>query len=670
MFPIRSSAFSPMMAREQMNQSIIVSGESGAGKTVSAKYAMRYFATVGGSSTETQVEKKVLASSPIMESNDVHLSHFANLLAIDANELRRWLCNRKIVSMRESINKQLSAAEARQARDALAKHIYACLFIWIVSHINRELITSTEAKHRFIGVLDIYGFETFEVNSFEQFCINYANEKLQQQFNMHVFKLEQDEYLKEGIEWKFIDFYDNQPCIDLIETKLGILDLLDEECRVGSQFRDSLAALMKTLNSTTPHYIRCIKPNDDKTAFSYNPSRAVQQLRACGVLETIRISAAGFPSRLLTIVPCCQGVDKFKFGKTKLFFRAGQVAHLEKLRSEKLLKCCIVIQKAVRGFLVRRRYTRTLKATNTLQRYFRGYLARSQQVSRFVSILDPTLGVPSRLIIVQFAHCFLQESRRHEEEQGRGQDSNMRASLGEADAVRENAAYGPGLAALRQRTFGETQVPGNEAITATAPLSHPIASEMVRQLRNSRASRILGRGGQQSERRSGRPEGSARPENLQRLQSGSQFVSEYRRQRVIPYQRGRRIDSGIRSAEENPEVYFPRFPSDLSTSKMVYFIKFFLSRQLESERQNDLMRWNIEREELVGELERVRAELERLRDIVAGNLDPNSSTKAEAFLRSEVTRLTAEYLVRLFFGNGCLVLAEEKPTNLSGRFCI
>lgn len=83
-----------------------------------------------------------------------------------------------------------------------------------------------------LGVLDIYGFETFDINSFEQFCINYANEKLQQQFNQHVFKLEQDEYLKEGIVWTMIDFYDNQPCIDLIESKLGVLDLLDEECRM------------------------------------------------------------------------------------------------------------------------------------------------------------------------------------------------------------------------------------------------------------------------------------------------------------------------------------------------------------------------------------------------------------------------------------------------------
>ena len=80
--------------------------------------------------------------------------------------------------------------------------------------INKALKTSAKV-HKFIGVLDIYGFETFEINSFEQFCINYANEKLQQQFNQHVFKLEQEEYLKEGIEWKMIDFYDNQPCIGI-----------------------------------------------------------------------------------------------------------------------------------------------------------------------------------------------------------------------------------------------------------------------------------------------------------------------------------------------------------------------------------------------------------------------------------------------------------------------
>lgn len=158
------------------------------------------------------------------------------LLGIDASAMRKWLCHRKIVSMREVFLKPMNVEQAVAARDALAKHIYAELFNWIVNGINNSL-QSQNKPQCFIGVLDIYGFETFEINSFEQFCINYANEKLQQQFNQHVFKLEQEEYFKEEIEWTFIDFYDNQPCIDLIETKLGILDLLDEECRVGNTFR-------------------------------------------------------------------------------------------------------------------------------------------------------------------------------------------------------------------------------------------------------------------------------------------------------------------------------------------------------------------------------------------------------------------------------------------------
>lgn len=134
--------------------------------------------------------------------------------------------------MREVLHKPMTVEQAIAARDALAKHIYAELFNWIVVIINNALVSDIP-RHKFIGVLDIYGFETFEINSFEQFCINYANEKLQQQFNLHVFKLEQEEYIKEQIEWKMIEFHDNQPCIDLIEAKLGILDLLDEECMVG-----------------------------------------------------------------------------------------------------------------------------------------------------------------------------------------------------------------------------------------------------------------------------------------------------------------------------------------------------------------------------------------------------------------------------------------------------
>ncbi|KAF6716508.1 Unconventional myosin-Va [Oryzias melastigma] len=161
--------------------------------------------------------------------------------------------------------------------------------------------------------------------------------------------------------------------------------------------------LMETLNATTPHYVRCIKPNDFKLAFSFDPKRAVQQLRACGVLETIRISAAGFPSRwtyqeffsryrvlmkqkdvLADKKMTCRNVleklvqdkDKYQFGKTKIFFRAGQVAYLEKLRADKLRAACIRIQKTIRCWLARKKYLRKRSAAITIQRFTRGYQAR------------------------------------------------------------------------------------------------------------------------------------------------------------------------------------------------------------------------------------------------------------------------------------------------------
>ncbi|CAJ1049033.1 unconventional myosin-Va isoform X9 [Xyrichtys novacula] len=665
-FAVAEEAYK-QMARDERNQSIIVSGESGAGKTVSAKYAMRYFATVSGSASEANVEEKVLASNPIMEAignakttrndnssrfgkyieigfdtrfriiganmrtylleksrvvfqadeernyhifyqlcasshlpefknlrlssandfaytrqgrspviegvddtkelcttrnaftllginesyqmglfqvlaailhlgnveikdkdadssiippNNRHLTAFCELVGVSYQDMTQWLCHRKLKTATETYIKPLPRLQATNARDALSKHIYAKLFNWIVEHVNKALITNVK-QHSFIGVLDIYGFETFEINSFEQFCINYANEKLQQQFNMHVFKLEQEEYMKEQIPWTLIDFYDNQPCINLIEAKMGILDLLDEECKmpkgsddswaqklynthlktcslfekprmsnrafiiqhfadkveyqcdgfleknkdtvneeqinvlkaskfnllvelfqdeekatsptgqvpgtggrtrlsikpdkgrdksskehkktVGCQFRNSLQMLMETLNATTPHYVRCIKPNDFKLAFSFDPKRAVQQLRACGVLETIRISAAGFPSRwtyqeffsryrvlmkqkdvLADKKLTCKNVlerlvqdqDKYQFGKTKIFFRAGQVAYLEKLRADKLRAACIRIQKTIRCWLARKKYLRKRNAAITIQRFTRGYQAR------------------------------------------------------------------------------------------------------------------------------------------------------------------------------------------------------------------------------------------------------------------------------------------------------
>lgn len=170
-----------------------------------------------------------------ISSNDIPLSVMSDILKLNKQALLKWLTTRQIESINDTVLIPMNKTTADAARDALAKYIYSKLFHYIVNTINRNLV-SDKLEDCFIGVLDIYGFETFDTNSFEQFCINYANEKLQQQFNQHVFKLEQENYLKEGIVWTMIDFYDNQPCIDLIETKLGILDLLDDECRVSKHF--------------------------------------------------------------------------------------------------------------------------------------------------------------------------------------------------------------------------------------------------------------------------------------------------------------------------------------------------------------------------------------------------------------------------------------------------
>jgi len=192
------------------------------------------------------------------------MSIVSELLEIDSDLLRKWLCNRKIETVNEEIVKPMTIVDSNYSRDALSKLLYSCLFNHIVEKINETLSQNSADRHGFIGVLDIYGFETFEQNSFEQFCINYANEKLQQQFNLHVFKLEQEEYVKEGIEWTFIDFYDNQPCIDLIEAKMGILDLLDEECRMPQG--DDKSWLLK-LNQHCAAYDHYVAPKRRGVSF-------------------------------------------------------------------------------------------------------------------------------------------------------------------------------------------------------------------------------------------------------------------------------------------------------------------------------------------------------------------------------------------------------------------
>ncbi|XP_027158322.1 myosin-9-like [Coffea eugenioides] len=363
----------------------------------------------------------------------------------------------------------------------------------LVDKINVSIGQDAKSKS-LIGVLDIYGFESFKHNSFEQFCINFTNEKLQQHFNQHVFKMEQEEYTREVIDWSYIEFVDNQDVLDLIEKKPGgIVALLDEACMfpksthetfanklymtfknhkrflkpklsrtdfiishyagevhyqsdqfldknkdyvvpehqdllsaskcsfvaglfpsiheettksskfasIGSRFKLQLQQLMETLNATEPHYIRCVKPNNLLKPAIFENSNIMQQLRCGGVLEAIRISCAGYPTRrpffefinrFGLLAPevlegsydekvACQkilekkGLNGSQIGKTKVFLRAGQMAELDARRAEVLSSAAKAIQQRIRTHYARKQFVALRKASICMQSLCRGKLA-------------------------------------------------------------------------------------------------------------------------------------------------------------------------------------------------------------------------------------------------------------------------------------------------------
>ncbi|RVE62018.1 hypothetical protein OJAV_G00173070 [Oryzias javanicus] len=154
----------------------------------------------------------------------------AYLMGLNSADLIKGLCHPRVKVGNEWVTKGQNVAQVYYAIGALSKSVYEKMFLWMVMRINQSLDTK-QPRQYFIGVLDIAGFEIFDFNTFEQLCINFTNEKLQQFFNHHMFVLEQEEYKKEGIEWEFIDFgMDLQACIDLIEKPMGIMSILEEEC--------------------------------------------------------------------------------------------------------------------------------------------------------------------------------------------------------------------------------------------------------------------------------------------------------------------------------------------------------------------------------------------------------------------------------------------------------
>ena len=349
-----------------------------------------------------------------LDATNVHLTPVCHLLGVSDQELNEALCRQYIQAGREGVvQRQLDEAKAYKSLEALIKAVYGALFSYLVHRINDSIAykdsEDSDPWHRpaaSIGVLDIFGFESFNVNSFEQLCINYCNEALQQQFNAFVLKNEQAEYEREGIEWSFIEFPENQDVLDLIDKRgSGILSILDDQCRapgpsdkgfclavykmcrghsrfsvsakqnaqlqfsvkhyagpveytstdfteknrdelskeatellkssdnefvqdlawiietsqqaasegsnnnkailhrsdssvaratVGGQFRQQLRNLRSKIDKTSPHYVRCLKPNDMLVPDHFDAAVVAEQLKCGGILEAVRVARAGF----------------------------------------------------------------------------------------------------------------------------------------------------------------------------------------------------------------------------------------------------------------------------------------------------------------------------------------------------------------------------------------
>jgi len=411
------------------------------------------------------------------------LDDAAKFLGVDGTKLATCLCERSIEVRGEKNRILHSPEEATEAADSLGKAVYSMMFDWLVKRINdavRDTDPTDDASRRFIGILDIFGFEIFKINSFEQLCINFCNEKLQQHFNTNTFKEEENVYTSEGIKFEKVPFIDNQPVLDLIEKKpIGLLVLLDEEIRlpkgsdskwlekcdnqhskhecwlsdksarmhmdktsftvrhyagdvsynsenfydknkdalfrdsydmmaastfsvaratfppkdnaprkitsISGQFRMQLNDLMKVVNGTEPHYIRCVKPNDAKKPNQFDTKMSLEQLTYAGVFEAVKIRKSGFPFRLLhksfvaryrclakgrTQIPVSggddretakkimgylpQNFDEVQIGNTMVLYRADEHRILELLRNLALELIVPVAQRGARKGLGRK----------------------------------------------------------------------------------------------------------------------------------------------------------------------------------------------------------------------------------------------------------------------------------------------------------------------------
>uniref|UniRef100_A0A8C4WI61 Myosin VIIB n=1 Tax=Gopherus evgoodei TaxID=1825980 RepID=A0A8C4WI61_9SAUR len=230
-----------------------------------------------------------LDCSDVLDSS--HFSVATKLLEVDSGELKNSLTNHSIIIRGESVSMPLSVAQAADGRDAFVKGIYGHLFLWIVNKINAAIFSppsqDSKSLRRSIGLLDIFGFENFNTNSFEQLCINFANEHLQQFFVRHVFKLEQEEYLAEHISWSHIDFTDNHQALEVIALKpMNIVSLIDEESKFP---KGTDATLLNKINSHHGKSKVYIPPRSvHDTKFGINHFAGIVYYQSKGFLEKNR----------------------------------------------------------------------------------------------------------------------------------------------------------------------------------------------------------------------------------------------------------------------------------------------------------------------------------------------------------------------------------------------
>nr|AAA39800.1 myosin I [Mus musculus] len=456
--------------------------------------------------------------------------------------LERAFSFRTVEAKREKVSTTLNVAQAYYARDALAKNLYSRLFSWLVNRINESIKAQTKVRKKVMGVLDIYGFEIFEDNSFEQFIINYCNEKLQQIFIELTLKEEQEEYIREDIEWTHIDYFNNAIICDLIENNTnGILAMLDEEClrpgtvtdetfleklnqvcathqhfesrmskcsrflndttlphscfriqhyagkvlyqvegfvdknndllyrdlsqamwkadhslikslfpegnpakvnlkrppTAGSQFKASVATLMRNLQTKNPNYIRCIKPNDKKAAHIFNESLVCHQIRYLGLLENVRVRRAGYAFRQ-AYEPCLERykmlckqtwphwkgparsgvevlfneleipVEEHSFGRSKIFIRNPRTLfQLEDLRKQRLEDLATLIQKIYRGWKCRTHFLLMKRSQVVIAAWYRRYAQqkRYQQIKSSALVIQSYIrGWKARKILRELKH--------------------------------------------------------------------------------------------------------------------------------------------------------------------------------------------------------------------------------------------------------------------------